>query len=138
MGRFAKLSLKKFATLQHMGTLMAKIMILKGRLEVQVPPQYQECKNVPRQACRNVPRIQCNNVPRQQCYNVPYQVRMKEGSNVPKQDTDLFYECNAEVFPDNSVTMFLNSSVVPFHATLSHLEILMAVPDCKTGVHKCS
>ena len=68
---------------------------------------------------------------------------------------------NAKQSPNRSAIMFRNSSAEPplillmnnnaalkmsrfaklslkKFATLNHLEILMAVPDCKTGVHKCS
>ena len=40
MSRFAKLYMMRFVTLKLMGTLMAELMILEGRLELQVPPQY--------------------------------------------------------------------------------------------------
>jgi len=40
MSRFAKLSLKKFATLKRLETLMEELMILEGRLEQQDPRQY--------------------------------------------------------------------------------------------------
>ena len=58
MGRFAKLSLKKFATLKHIGTLMAEIMILEGRLEVHDPPQYQACSKTSMQKCSKATMIQ--------------------------------------------------------------------------------
>ena len=104
MGRFAKLSLKKFATLQHMGTLMAKIMILKGRLEVQVPPQYQECRNVPRLACRSVPGQQDHNVPKHQCRSIPCDSKpFKNPYGSPR-----LHVRSAKMFLGNNVEMCLD------------------------------
>ena len=107
MSRFAKLSLKKFATLKHMGTLMAEIMILERRLEVQDPPQYQECRNVPRQACRSVPRQQGHNVPKHQCRSIPCDSKPFKNPYVPIINADMFQDKHAEMFQGNNATTFL-------------------------------
>ena len=91
MSRFAKLSLKKFATLKLMGTLMAELMILEGRLELQDPHQY---------------------------LNFTVQLQPQLVDKLQNRSAQMFLGNNVEVcldqFQDRSVTMFQSNNAEVF------------------------